>query len=147
MAIMIILIGSGFTIITSVKHIKNDVEVENVVYEIYNVLSYAKAYCRRNFCEGKIIIDVEKNSIIFKYREGGNSYTEVTVKNEKFPSNIKISSNFRAGTINVSNLGYLKNSGTILIKYGKKYKEISIAVGNDITNIKEDKEKIDEINP
>lgn len=146
LSIMIVLIGGGATIVSSLKHIKNDVEVENVVYEIYNILSYAKSYCRRNLCDGKIIIDMQKNSVLFRYREYDNGYRDVTVRNEKFPSNIKISSNFKSGTINVSELGYLKNSGTILIKYGKKYKEISIAVGNDITNIKDEKEQIDEIN-
>lgn len=145
-AIMIILIGSGFSIVSSLKYIKNDVEAENSIYEIYNILSYSKAYCRRNYCEGKIIIDVTKNSIVFKRKSEGPIFKEVIVKNEDLPSNITISSNFRAGIINVSNVGYLNNAGTIRVYDGKKYREVSISVGNDSVNIKDDKEIIDEVN-
>lgn len=145
-AIMIILMGSGFSVISSLNYIKNDVEAENALYEVYNLLSYAKAYCRLNFYEGEIIIDTNKNTIQFVYRDPININKKNIVKTEKFTRNIEIHTNFIKPVIEVSNNGYLKKSGTIFITNGKKQRNITIAVGNDTTNIIDVNEKIDEIN-
>lgn len=143
MAILIILLGSGFTVVNMLNNIKNEVELESSVYEVNNILSYAKAYCRKNFHEGEIVIDTVKNSIIFQYKAEGNR--KILVKSEKFPGNTKISApKINMNIINISNMGYLKNAGTILISSGIKQKKITIAVGNDFITTK-DEEKIDEI--
>lgn len=142
-AILAILLGSGFTIVKMLNNIKNEVELESSVYEVNNILSYAKAYCRKNFCEGEILIDTAENSILFQYKVDGNK--KVLVKSEKLPGNIKISApKINMNIINISNMGYLKNAGTILINSGVNQKSITIAVGNDFINAK-DTEKIDEI--
>lgn len=146
MAILVILLGSGFTIINILKNIKSEVEVEDEIYEVHSILSYAKAYCRKNLCDGEVVIDTVKNSIVFKYRDKNNINNKLVGKSEKFPENIKISANFKPiNLVNVSNMGYLKNSGTIFINDGEKQYKITIAVGNDIVTFKEDQEIIDEI--
>lgn len=146
MAIMIILIGSGFTIISSLKYIKDDVEIDNVIYEIYDVLSYAKAYCRRNFQEGEVLIDTQKRTIQFRYIDNSSSIKTNIIREEKFPKYVDVHTNPGFFKIEVSDLGYLKKAGSIFVSIGKKEKIITIAVGNDITNIIDANEKIDEIN-
>lgn len=146
MAILSILLGSGFAIIKTLKHIKSQVEVEDAIYEVHSILSYAKTYCRKNLCDGEVIIDTVENSIGFKYRDKNNINNKLVGKSEKFPDNIKISANFKPiNLVNVSDMGYLKNSGTIFINDGEKQYKITIAVGNDTVTVKEDKEIIDEI--
>lgn len=145
-AIMVILIGSGFTVVSSLKHIKDDVEIDNVVYEIYDVLSYAKAYCRRNFYEGEVLIDTQKRTIKFSYIDNSTSIKTNIIREEKFPKYVDVHTKPERFNIGVSSMGYLKKSGSIFVSIGKKEKIITIAVGNDITNIIDVNEKIDEIN-
>lgn len=134
-AILAILLGSGFTMVGILKKMKSEVELESAVYEVSSILSYAKAYCRKNSYEGVVVIDVVRNSIIFKYKVGNTS--SVTVKSENLPNNIKIFS-YGINIIDVSNVGYLKNAGTILINSGRKQKHITIAVGNDLITVKDE---------
>ena len=130
MAILSILLGGGFTLINSLNKIKKEIEVEDAVYRVYSILSYGKAYCRKNFSDGSIIIDEGGNSIMFKYRDK-------IMKVENLPSYISLSRPPKEPkVINVSDKGYLDSAGSLNIDYENRRETITISVGIDDINIK-----------
>lgn len=137
MAILAILLGSGFTIINMINNLKNEVELESAVYEVSSILSYAKAYCRKNSYEGEILIDSAKNSIMFNHKSERNN--KVLVQNKKISNNTKIAFSANIMSINIDNMGYLKDAGAILISDGVYWVKITVAVGNDIITIQDKK--------
>ncbi|MGL5354642.1 MAG: type II secretion system protein, partial [Clostridium sp.] len=88
MAILSILLGSGFTIVSIMRNLKNEVEFDYSIGEISNILSYGKAYCRKNNTSGEIIIDSVGNTISFK-----NNRTIVRIAEIKGESTISTSIN------------------------------------------------------
>lgn len=134
MAILSILLGCGFTMIYTLNKIKKEVELEDAVYRVHSLLSYAKSYCRKNFTEGIIVIDEVNNSIIFQYRISNRDIIERT---ENFSSDIEVKKNVGENKILVSDKGYLNTAGSIDIKSGERKYKITISVGIDDINIKE----------
>ena len=137
MAILAILLGSGVTIVQMLNNIKNEVELESAAYEVSSILSYAKAYCRKNSYEGEILIDSAKNSIMFNHKSERNN--KVLVQNKKISNNTKIAFSADIMSINIDNKGYLKDAGSILINGGDYQVKITIAVGHDLITIQDKK--------
>lgn len=114
-------IGSKFFI-----KLKTDMELESCTYEMRQLLTMAKKYCRTNEISGKINIVQYDSEIIFNASKN--------IKTIILPENIKITSNYN---IEINEEGYINNAITIIIiGYKGKHKEISIGVGNDIISIK-----------
>lgn len=134
MAILSILLGCGFKMINTLNKIKKEVELEDAVYRVHSLLSYARSNCRKNFIEGIVIIDEVNNSISFQYRINNNDIIERT---EIFSNNIKVRKNIGESKISVSDKGYLNTAGSIDIESGKRKYKITISVGIDDINIKE----------
>lgn len=127
--ILIILLGSGFTIIKMLTHLKDEVEVEDAIYEVNNILSYAKAYARKEKCELIIGIDGAGNKI--------NLYKSTKLINQKSINNSFVVTTNINGGIKINEDGYIKKAGTISIKANKKLYLITIAVGNDLITVKD----------
>ena len=135
MAILSILFGCGFTMINTLNKIKKEVELEDAVYRVHSLLSYAKSSCRKKFIEGIILIDQVDNTISFQYRINNKDIIERT---ETFSNNIKVRKNVGENKISVSDKGYLNTAGSIDIESGERKYKITISVGIDDINIKED---------
>lgn len=136
-SIILILLGGGFTVINMLDSIKRQVELEDAVYEVNSILSYAKAHCRKNYSGGSVVIDTVNNTIAFKARDENN--VSVYIKKDVLPSSVKITAPTIEGSlIDVSNKGYLNKAGTILITSKNETRKISISVGNDHIWIKDD---------
>jgi len=137
MAILAILLGGGFTIVKMLNNLKNEVELESAVYDVSSILSYAKAYCRKNSYEGEILIDSAKNSIMFNHKSERNN--KVLVQNKKISNNTKVAFSTGIMSINIDDKGYLKNAGSILINGENHQVKITIAVGHDLITIQDKK--------
>lgn len=59
-----------FSLTLSVKDIystiSNDIESKSALYDVENLLSYSKAYCKKNKKSGEIQIDNIRNRILFE---------------------------------------------------------------------------------
>lgn len=127
--ILAILLSSGLTVVKMLTHLKEELETEDVIYEVNNILSYAKSYARKEKC-GLIIKFDSANSVINLYK----NTTLITKK--KINSQFKITTNIDKG-INITEDGYIKKSGTISIEVNGKLYIITIAVGNDLITVKD----------
>lgn len=128
-AIVLILFVSGISIISILSNIKKEVEAEEAIYEIHNILSYAKAYSRKEKCELSIGLDKSKNKM--KLYKGSTLISENDISD-----NIKIDIKVPGG-ITINEFGYIKKSGTILVTTDKEVYRITIAVGNDLITVKD----------
>lgn len=111
----------------------NKIKLESLENEIKSLLSFAKAYCRKNKVPGEIYISDDKKSINFEVRE--KEYA--TRKKIVIEDNISVSSNLNENTVvngnNIDENGYIKSAGTITVLDDRNNKfEITIGVGNDI---------------
>lgn len=104
--------------------------LENYVYEVKSLLSYAKSYCRQNKIIGQIVIDDRGKHIKFI----ANSQK---IRNIDIGYDFKVTDNFISSYISVGQDGFIKNAGTIRIIKDKIFKEIKIGVGSDIIGIGE----------
>lgn len=139
MAILAILLGSGFTIVSIMKKLMAEVQFNDSVGEISSILSYGKAYCRKKTIGGEITVDTEENRITF-------GYGEKVIKTVQLSKLVGVA--VRGGNssiINVDDKGYLKRACNIEVKYGKKEKVITIAVGMDKVTVKHEQEIVSEI--
>lgn len=122
------------------KFYKNSVEkikLESTVLDVRDLLSFSKAYCRKNKVYGNLTVSLDRKSIIF------------TVDNKKAPikkiisleDGLEIGSNFR-GNNTVNEEGFITKAGTINIRssYLNKFLEIRVSVGNDIIRISDKNE-------
>lgn len=127
LAIISILSTIGATCGKLFIKLKTDMELESATYEVRQLLSMAKKYCRSNEVKGYINIVQNESKIVF-------CDTKV-VKEVVLPENTRITRNYN---ISINEEGFINDSLTInIIGNNGKYKEISIGVGNDIISIKE----------
>ncbi|NFK73988.1 prepilin-type N-terminal cleavage/methylation domain-containing protein [Clostridium botulinum] len=121
-----------FSLTLSVKDIystiSNDIESKSALYDVENLLSYSKAYCKKNKKSGEIQIDNIRNRILFE-KDG-----LTTVKKVILPRKIRIIS--KNDCIQVTSNGHIKQGKTILFQDNKNniYK-VTIATGIDPINI------------
>lgn len=119
---------------------KNSVEkikLESTTLEVRDLLSFSKAYCRKNEITGNILVASDRKSITF------------TVENRKAPikkiinleNDLEIGSNFK-GDNKVSEEGFITKAGTIKITSGylNKSLELKVSVGNDIIRVNDKNE-------
>lgn len=137
-AIITILLGSGFTIVKTIEHMKAEVEVEDIIYEIMDILTYAKAYCRKNYCRGEIVIDKSKKEIIFQYVDKNNINKKIIGRKEGVPNDVEISNNFTSNLIKIDDDGFITGGGTITIVYKGTINQLTVAVGNDLITVIKD---------
>ncbi|MGL5085498.1 MAG: type II secretion system protein [Clostridium sp.] len=139
MSILAILLGSGFTIVSVMRQLKEDAEFQCVVGEISSILSYGKSYCRKYRTDGEITIDTYANKITFRN-------TKLIIKSVKLPDKVVVAvRGVNSTIINVNEEGYLKKACNIEVTYGKRQKVITIAVGVDKVTVKSEQEIVSEI--
>lgn len=133
MLIIVIIMGCGLKLINSFQIIKEKEGINNSIYEIIDVFSYAKGYCRKNSEIGYVRINEKNKSIEFT-----PSIYNTKLKEVYMPKDVILVSNFSGGNrIKVSESGYITSAGKIEIRYKKKVvSTITISAGNDIINIK-----------
>ncbi len=144
----IITIFSSIVIINvgKVKERLDDIEFKNVEAEVKSLLSFGKAYCRKNKVPGQIIIGLDRKTIKFAVTGSLSPITRViNLENGiEVGSNLKVSENLKQDANNISDEGFIKSAGTITITNKSKSKsiDITISVGNDIIRspIKNDEE-------
>lgn len=129
--ILSILLGSGFTIVKTIDHMKAEVELEDIVYKVMNILSYSKAYCRKNYYEGYVKIGTTEKKIIFLYIKNGKEVIDKTIK---IPKDITVKCDINS--IKIGNDGFIKNSCTIEIHHKGNTYHITVAVGLDTITFK-----------
>lgn len=134
----IIAIFSSIVIINvgKVKEKLDDIEFKNLEAEVKSLLSFGKAYCRKNKVPGKIIIGLERKSIEFAVTDSRAPIKKVLNLSNGFEvgSNLMVSENLKEDANNISDEGFIKSAGTITIINKSKTKSINItiSVGNDI---------------
>lgn len=139
MSILAILLGSGFTIVSIVSALKIEVEFEDDIGEISSILSYGKAYCRKNNTSGEIIIDTAGKKVSFRD-------TKKIIKTADLSEIVRVTFNGTSSSIiNINEEGYLKKACNIEVKNGKKRKVITIAVGADKVTVKPGQEIVSDI--
>lgn len=119
------------------KYFKNKTEslkLQNNVYEVKSLLSFAKSYCRKNKVVGNIIISKNKKDVAFEVTDRNYNFKKMLVLDD----DTYVASNFQDGTNKVNSEGFITKAGTITLSYkNNKFVEISISVGNDIIRVKE----------
>lgn len=135
LSISTLLFSISVTNIVKFKENMNNVEFENTAVEVKALLSFAKTYCRKNKVPGQIIIGSDRKTITFQVTDRNFPIN----KSIKLKDNIEIGSNFTSSTDiksdsnNISDEGYIKSAGTIVITNDKnKVIRITISVGSDI---------------
>lgn len=142
----IVAIFSSIVIINvgKVKEKLDDIEFKNLEAEVKSLLSFGKAYCRKNKVPGKIIIGLERKTIEFAVTDSRAPIKKVLNLSNGFEvgSNLMVSENLKQDANNISDEGFIKSAGTITITNKSKTKSINItiSVGNDIirSSIKND---------
>lgn len=122
------------------KFYKNSVEkikLESITLEVRDLLSFSKAYCRKNEITGNILVASDRKSITF------------TVENRKAPikkiinleDSLEIGSNF-SGDNKVNEEGFIIKAGSIEVtsSYLKKSLQVKVSVGNDIIRVSDKNE-------
>lgn len=135
--------------IVKVKERLEDIEFKNLEVEVKSLLSFGKAYCRKNKVPGQIIIGSDRKIIKFVVTDRYSPITKViNLDNDiEVGSNLRVSENLKQDANNISDEGFIKSAGTITITNSSKTKriDITISVGNDIIRspIKNDEEEGD----
>ncbi|HBJ2622308.1 prepilin-type N-terminal cleavage/methylation domain-containing protein [Clostridium botulinum] len=129
-SLSIIIIIFSLTLSVSDIHstISNDIKSKSALYDVENLLSYSKAYCKKNKKNGEIQIDNIRNKILF----GENA--KKIVKQVDLTGKFKIIN--KNDCIQVRSNGHIKQGKTIVFQDNKNniYK-ITIATGIDPINI------------
>lgn len=133
----VITIFSSIVIVNIVKVKENldEIEFKNLEAEVKSLLSFGKAYCRKNKVPGQILIGSDRKTIEFLVT---NSLSPIR-KTIKVKDGIQIGSNFsssgdiKTDSNNITDEGFIKSAGTIVITNNKNKRiDITISVGNDI---------------
>lgn len=134
----IISLISSIAMVNIIK-VKEDLEViefKNSANEVKSLLSFAKAYCRKNKVPGQIVIGSDKKTIVFEVSDKNYLFKKIVIlsKNIEVGSNFKVSSSETSSNNNVTDEGYIKSAGTITLSYKNNKKiKITVSVGNDIS--------------
>lgn len=134
----IISLISSIAMVNIIK-VKEDLEViefKNSANEVKSLLSFAKAYCRKNKVPGQILIGSDKKTIVFEVSDKNYLFKKIVIlsKNIEVGSNFKVSSSETSSNNNVTDEGYIKSAGTITLSYKNNKKiKITVSVGNDIS--------------
>lgn len=116
---------------------KNSVEkikLESTALDVRDLLSFSKAYCRKNEITGNILVASDRKSIYF-------TVDNKTKKVIKLEDGLEIGSNFSGDNV-VSEKGFITKAGTINIRsvYLNKSFELKVSVGNDIIRVNDKNE-------
>lgn len=134
----IISLISSIAMVNIIK-VKEDLEViefKNSANEVKSLLSFAKSYCRKNKVPGQILIGADKKTIVFEVSDKNYLFKKIVIlsKNIEVGSNFKVSSSETSSNNNVTDEGYIKSAGTIILSYKNNKKiKITVSVGNDIS--------------
>lgn len=111
------------------------IEFNNVASEVKSLLSFAKSYCRKNKVPGQILVGLDRKTITFEVSQAKFAITKKIIlgKNIEVGSNFKVSSSLTSNNNNITEEGFIKSAGTILLTYKNSKKiKLTISVGNDI---------------
>lgn len=122
------------------KFYKNSVEkikLESTALEVRDLLSFSKAYCRKNEITGNLSVELDRKSISFTVDNNKAPIKKVI----KLEDGLEIGSNF-SGNNKVSEEGFITKAGTINIRsaYLNKSLELKVSVGNDIIRVSDKNE-------
>ncbi len=106
-----------------------NIELDQLNYEIMDILVYGKKYCRKYNTYGNFETNIKKDKIIFSTYDNKRLKEVIVPKEFIFSSNLKLM---------INNKGKITRGGTIIIK-NKRNKEylITIRVGIDLIRQKE----------
>ncbi|AOR23925.1 prepilin-type N-terminal cleavage/methylation domain-containing protein [Clostridium taeniosporum] len=123
-----------FSLTASVKDINsvisNKIEWESVLYDVENLFTYSKAYCKKNKINGEIQVDNIRNKIIFSPND------RKRIKQVILPNWMKIFT--KNECMQVKSNGHINQGKTIGFKdYKNNMYEITVLPGIDYININE----------
>ncbi|MGG7143667.1 pilus assembly FimT family protein [Clostridium nigeriense] len=133
----IIAVISSITTINIVKF-KEKIEIiefNSLANEVKSLLSFGKAYCRRNKVSGQILVGSNRRTITFEVTNKEFPITKTIRLNKDIEvgSNFKVSSSITSDNNNITDEGYIKSAGTITLTHkSNKRINITVSVGNDI---------------
>jgi prepilin-type N-terminal cleavage/methylation domain-containing protein len=148
----IIAVISSITTVNVVKFKEkmDIIEFNNVANEVKSLLSFGKAYCRKNKVSGQILVGSNRKTITFDVTNNNFPITKTIKLNKDIEvgSNFKVSSSLTSDNNNITEEGYIKSAGTITLTHkSNKRINVTISVGNDIIRSYEsDNEEGDIIN-
>lgn len=111
------------------------IEFNSVANEVKSLLSFGKAYCRKNKVSGQILVGNNRKTITFEVTNKGFPITKTIKLNKDIEvgSNFKVSSSITSDNNNITDEGYIKSAGTITLTHkSNKRINITVSVGNDI---------------
>lgn len=133
----IIAVISSITTINIVKFKEKMeiIEFNSVANEVKSLLSFGKAYCRKNKVSGQILVGNNRKTITFEVTNKNFPITKTIKLNKDIEvgSNFKVSSSITSDNNNITDEGYIKSAGTITLTHkSNKRINITVSVGNDI---------------
>ncbi|MGG7058670.1 pilus assembly FimT family protein [Clostridium nigeriense] len=133
----IIAVISSITTINIVKFKEKMeiIEFNSVANEVKSLLSFGKAYCRKNKVSGQILVGNNRKTITFEVTNKDFPITKTIKLNKDIEvgSNFKVSSSITSDNNNITDEGYIKSAGTITLTHkSNKRINITVSVGNDI---------------
>lgn len=111
------------------------IEFNSVANEVKSLLSFGKAYCRKNKVSGQILVGKNRKTITFEVTNNEFPITKTIRLNKDIEvgSNFKVSSSITSDNNNITDEGYIKSAGTITLTHkSNKRINITVSVGNDI---------------
>jgi len=111
------------------------IELNSVANEVKSLLSFGKAYCRKNKVSGQILVGKNRKTITFEVTNNEFPITKTIRLNKDIEvgSNFKVSSSSTSDNNNITYEGYIKSAGTITLTHkSNKRINITVSVGNDI---------------
>ncbi|MBW6410928.1 prepilin-type N-terminal cleavage/methylation domain-containing protein [Clostridium weizhouense] len=128
-AIITIIFAVSISLSKMNSRIYNDIRYESLLYEIEDIISYSKAYCKNNNTSGEIQIDNKLNEISFSQND------DKKIKKVTLPKDINLI--VKNEILNIGSNGHIKNGLCISVedKYHECY-DITIRVGVDLVTIK-----------
>lgn len=137
LSIMLLLSNLALLGYRSYKNSAEKIKLESTALEVRDLLSFSKAYCRKNEIIGNISVELDKKSIYFTVDDKKAQIKKII----KLEDGIEIGSNFK-GNNTVNEEGFITKAGTINIRssYLNKFLELKISVGNDIIRVSDKNE-------
>lgn len=137
LSIMLLLSNLALVGYRSYKNSVEKIKLESTALEVRDLLSFSKAYCRKNEITGNISVELNRKSIYFTVDDKKASIKKII----KIEDGIEIGSNFK-GNNTVNEEGFITKAGTINIRssYLNKSLELKISVGNDIIRVSDKNE-------
>lgn len=111
------------------------IELNSVANEVKSLLSFGKAYCRKNKVSGQILVGSNRRTVTFEVTNKEFPITKTIRLNKDIEvgSNFKVSSSSTSDNNNITYEGYIKSAGTITLTHkSNKRINITVSVGNDI---------------